>query len=207
MSITAPLGFAAGGGHVGIKPGELLTAPSSWRPQRHQPAPLASSRGISRLRRSVLASRAHLAASGGAARAIVLTSGNANAATGRQGLERAEGLCAVVARAVGAPVEEVLIAQTGLIGIPFAFEACADAVTGVCGSADASREGGKAAATAILTTDTVRKEFCGTFEGFTVGAMAKGAAMLAPNMATMLAVLTTDAACDPVPLVRCCERR
>jgi glutamate N-acetyltransferase/amino-acid N-acetyltransferase len=200
MSITAPLGFAAGGGHVGIKPGEL---PDCAVVVATTAAPACAAGVFTRnlaAAAPVLASRAHLAASGGAARAIVLTSGNANAATGRQGLERAEGLCAVVARAVGAPVEEVLIAQTGLIGIPFAFEACADAVTGVCGSADASREGGKAAATAILTTDTVRKEFCGTFEGFTVGAMAKGAAMLAPNMATMLAVLTTDAACDPVTL-------
>jgi glutamate N-acetyltransferase/amino-acid N-acetyltransferase len=200
VSITAPRGFAAGGGHVGIKPADLADC-AIVAATTELPAVAAGVFTQSLAAAApVVASRAHLAATGGVARAVVLTSGNANAATGRAGLERAEGLCEVVGRAFGAPATEVLIAQTGLIGIPFAFEGCADAVTAVCGSVDDSKQGGTDAAAAMLTTDTRRKEFHRAYDGFTVGAMAKGAAMLAPNMATMLAVLTTDAPCDAVTL-------
>jgi len=202
VSVVAPTGFGAAGGHVGIKPGEVpdcavvactLAAPASGAGVFTSNLAAAA---------PVVASRAHLAATAGLVRGVVVTSGNANAATGPAGLERAEGLCATVAASLGAPSDQVLIAQTGLIGVPFAFEQCTAGVQAVCAAIGSAAGDGDAAADAMLTTDTRRKQFAEAFDGFTVGAMAKGAAMLAPNMATMLAVLTTDAACDPLTLQR-----
>jgi glutamate N-acetyltransferase/amino-acid N-acetyltransferase len=150
----------------------------------------------------VIVSRAHLEASGSMAAGVVLTSGNANAATGLQGRAAADRLCEVVAGGIGADDHHVLVCQTGLIGVPFPI----DVVTGPLGSIVArlgpTREDAAAAATAILTTDTVAKEVLIEADGFSVGAMAKGAAMLAPHMATMLALVTTDARVDPDVLRR-----
>jgi glutamate N-acetyltransferase/amino-acid N-acetyltransferase len=202
LSVVAPKGFAATGGHVGIKPGALpdcavvtVTTP--------QPAVAA---GVFTTNLAAAApvqvSRAHLRASRGRARAVVLTSGNANAATGEQGMQRALGLCTAVGGALGAPTDQVLVAQTGLIGVPFAFESCTPSVTSMCREVASTPEAAAAAARAILTTDSVPKTFAREFDGFTVGAMAKGAAMLAPNLATMLCVLTTDASCEPDVLAK-----
>lgn len=148
----------------------------------------------------------------GTARAVVVNSGVANAATGERGREAARAMAAITAEAVGCPAEEVLVASTGVIGVhlplgPFRSGAPAAA-------AAASREGGAAAARAIMTTDTHPKECAVTFDGddvgypgarFTVGAMAKGSGMIMPDMATMIAVVTTDApvlACDLAPALR-----
>jgi glutamate N-acetyltransferase/amino-acid N-acetyltransferase len=145
----------------------------------------------------VQVSRAHLAETGGRAAGIVLTSGNANAATGPQGVAAARRLCELVAATLGAAAAEVLVAQTGLIGVAFPMAAVEAAVSPVVAARSSGREAAGRAAAAILTTDTVPKEATVQADGFTVGAMAKGAAMLAPNMATMLAVVTTDASCSP----------
>jgi glutamate N-acetyltransferase/amino-acid N-acetyltransferase len=145
----------------------------------------------------VQVSRAHLAASAGVARGVVITSGNANAATGVRGLAGATGLCAAVGRALGAPTNQVLVAQTGLIGVPFDFSSCEPAVAKLCATLGSEPDGASRAANAILTTDTRPKTATVEADGFRVGAMAKGAAMLAPNLATMLAIVTTDAACPP----------
>ncbi len=197
MSVVAPRGFAAAGAHLGIKssgaPDCAVVACTADEP--------ASAAGVftSNLAAAapVIVSRAHLAATAGHARAVVLTSGNANAATGEPGRRRAEGLCATVAGSPGAASDEVLVAQTGLIGIPFEFERCDAGLRDLCGAIGASTQHGDDAALAIMTTDTRPKSFSWTDGSFTVGAMAKGVAMLAPTMATMLAVLTTDAACAP----------
>jgi glutamate N-acetyltransferase/amino-acid N-acetyltransferase len=124
---------------------------------------------------------------------VVLTSGNANAATGDPGRHAATELCALVATGIGARTEEVLVCQTGLIGIPFPLEVAAPNVPGIVAARRGGPAAGERAARAILTTDTVPKQVTVLGDRFTVGGMAKGAAMLAPNMATMLAVLTTDA--------------
>jgi glutamate N-acetyltransferase / amino-acid N-acetyltransferase len=202
VSVVAPKGFAAAGGHVGIKPGSTadcaVVAVTTDRP--------ASAAGVFTTNLAAAApvqvSRSHLRTSGGLARAIVVTSGNANAATGPAGIDRALGLCATVGGALGAPTDQVLVAQTGLIGVSFAFESCEPGVAALCAAATATEECAAAAATAILTTDTGPKTFERAYDGFTLGAMAKGAAMLAPNLATMLCVLTTDAACEPDVLAR-----
>jgi len=123
----------------------------------------------------------------------VLNSGNANCATGAD-VDVAEQMCALTAKGVGCAPDEVLVCSTGLIGIPLALAPLESGISALAGRLDAV--GGPAAARAIMTTDTVPKEVVVEGDGWTIGGMAKGAAMLAPNMATMLAVLTTDAAID-----------
>jgi glutamate N-acetyltransferase / amino-acid N-acetyltransferase len=125
---------------------------------------------------------------------VVLNSGNANACTGAPGRSDAEQTCALVADHLGTDPQHVLVCSTGLIGIPLPMHAVE---AGVPKLAAALGPDGAAAAEAIRTTDTVRKEALVDAGPFTVGGMAKGAAMLAPSMATMLAVLTTDAVAEP----------
>ena len=125
---------------------------------------------------------------------MVLNAGNANACTGAPGRADAERTCALVAEQLGCEPREVLVCSTGLIGIPLPMHAVED---GIAPLAAALGPDGAAAAEAIRTTDTVRKETVVDAGPFTVGGMAKGAAMLAPSMATMLAVLTTDAVAEP----------
>lgn len=151
----------------------------------------------------VLTTLAHLAAAGGRAAAVVLNSGNANAATGAAGLEASRNTCLTAARELGCAPEEVLVCSTGLIGIPLPVERILAQLPNVAGAR--RPDGDKDAAQAILTTDTRAKEATERGNGWTVGAMAKGAAMLSPRLespphATMLAVLTTDAEVDHATL-------
>ncbi len=201
MSVTTPAGFVAAGVHCGVKPDAAaldlavvatddavaVTAAAVFTSNRAPAAP-------------VEVSRAHLAATGGRAAAVVLNSGNANAATGSTGREHAERTCALVAEALGCAPEEVLVCSTGLIGIPLDIDAVVSGIEPLAAARGADVTSGEAAATAILTTDTVPKQVVIGRPGFAIGGMAKGAAMLAPNMATMLAVLTTDAAIGPADL-------
>jgi glutamate N-acetyltransferase/amino-acid N-acetyltransferase len=146
----------------------------------------------------VQVSRAHLAATGGYASAVVINSGNANAATGAPGREQAERTCALVADGLGCRPEEVLVCSTGLIGIPLPFPALESGIPPLLGARDTG--GFPDAAIAMLTTDLGPKDVIRTAEGFVVRGIAKGAAMLAPDMATMLAVLATDAEATPADL-------
>lgn len=136
----------------------------------------------------------------GCMRAIVINSGNANAATGQEGMRTCAAEASIVAEAVGCPPGEVLVASTGVIGVQLPT---APFQTGVPQAAAAlSTAAGHDAACAIMTTDTRPKECAIAFDGapfghegttFTVGGMAKGSGMIMPNMATMIAVITTDA--------------
>lgn len=191
--VTAPLGFKAAAVAAGIKPQgldlALLVADEScavaavFTTNRAQAAP-------------VTVSRAHVAI--GRARAVVVNAGCANAATGAAGLADARETASLVAAAIGCPPEEVVVASTGVIGVPLRMEALRSGIPAAV--AGLSREGGALAARAIMTTDTRAKEVVVEFGlgGGTarVGGMAKGAGMIAPRMATMLAVFTTDAAVD-----------
>jgi glutamate N-acetyltransferase/amino-acid N-acetyltransferase len=198
VSVTAAAGFVGSGVACGIKEsgdtdlslvatadGQPVVAAAVFTANKSTAAP-------------VVVSRLHLEATGGRAAAVILNSGNANAATGAAGKDAAERMCAAAAKELGCAPEEVLVCSTGLIGIPLPVEKIEDAAPAL--AAARSIDGGRGAAQAILTTDTHAKEVVVRGSGFTVGGMAKGAAMLAPNMATMLAVLTTDAAVDPEPL-------
>ncbi len=132
---------------------------------------------------------------GGRLSAIVVNSGNANACTGIQGLKDAETMASLGAAAVGCPVEETFVCSTGVIGQCLPMD---QIVRGIHEAAGRLREdGGPEAARAILTTDTVPKEAVVSMEVegrlVHVGGMAKGAGMIGPQMATMLAILATDA--------------
>lgn len=162
----------------------------------------------------VRVSREHLEEGGagapayGCARAVVINSGIANAATGEIGLENARKTAELVGEAVGCPADEVLVASTGVIGqhlrlAPFA-EGVPAALTAMSAAAGPVERAslGLTAARAIMTTDTRPKHGAVSFSGddigypgvtFTVGGMCKGAGMIMPNMATMIAVITTDA--------------
>lgn len=136
----------------------------------------------------------------GCARAVIVNSGIANAATGEPGREAARTTAALVADAVGCTEDEVLVASTGVIGVQLDLGPFKTGIPAAL--AAATPAGGASAARAIMTTDTHPKECAVTFAGdeigypgitFTVGGMAKGSGMIMPNMATMISVLTTDA--------------
>ncbi len=197
MGVTEAQGFVAAGVAAGIKPdgqldlslvatadGRPVTAAAVFTDNKMTAAP-------------VLVSADHLAATGGRATAVILNSGNANAATGAQGRADAEAMCAATADRLGCAPEGVLVCSTGLIGIPLPIDTILAGIPAVV--AERHDDGGVPAAEAIRTTDTQRKETVVTVGGTAavVGGMAKGAAMLAPSMATMLAVLTTDADAEP----------
>jgi glutamate N-acetyltransferase/amino-acid N-acetyltransferase len=205
MSVNAPKGFAANGVHCGIKasgdPDLSLVATSDG-------APVAAAGVFTQNKMTaapVVTTRDHLAATGGRAAAVVLNSGCANAATGERGVADAEEMCALVATALGCEPDEVLVCSTGLIGYHLPMDAIRAGAAGLVAGRRDDPQGAIAAAEAIRTTDTVRKETAVRGPGFVVGGMAKGAAMLAPNMATMLAVLTTDAAVAPERLQQALE--
>ncbi len=194
---TVP-GFVASGVACGIKEGGApdlaLVATADGRPV---PAAGVFTSNLAAAA-PVQVSRAHLAATGGYASAVVINSGNANAATGATGREQAEQTCALVAEGLGCRPEEVLVCSTGLIGIPLPFAALRSGISPLVAARDAG--GFPAAAVAMMTTDLGPKDLVHPAGGFVVRGIAKGAAMLAPNMATMLAVLATDAAATPAEL-------
>jgi glutamate N-acetyltransferase / amino-acid N-acetyltransferase len=198
VSITAAQGFVAGGIACGIKesgaPDIALVATDD-----HAPVPAAAV-FTSNLAQAapVQVSRAHLA--DGHAAAVILSSGNANAATGEPGRRDARRMCELTSEGIDVAPSDVLVCSTGLIGIPMPMAALEVGIPKLCGVL--TRDGGLDAAQAMLTTDTVRKEAIAAAGVAVVGGMAKGAAMLSPAMATMLAVLTTDAAADPEVLQR-----
>ncbi|MBA2610222.1 MAG: bifunctional glutamate N-acetyltransferase/amino-acid acetyltransferase ArgJ [Actinobacteria bacterium] len=193
MSVTAAKGFVAAGTASGIKadgiPDMALVATED-----HQPVAAAAVFTTNLAAAApVQVSRTHLAATGGRAAAVILNAGNANAATGEAGRATAQGACDLVAAELRCESDQVLVCSTGLIGIPLDLWPFEKTVPALASELASTSNAANDAAEAILTTDTVRKEAVVVASGITVGGMAKGAAMLSPNMATMLAVLTTDA--------------
>lgn len=202
MSVTTPAGFVAAGGSCGLKdsgaPDLALVATTDGIP-----VPTAAVFTSNKLTAApVRTSHEHLESTGGLASAVIVNSGNANAATGAQGLADAEAMCAAVATELGRAPQEVLVCSTGLIGIPLPVEKVIAGIPGVVAARRTTPDGAVAAAEAMRTTDTHRKEAVASAGAATVGGMAKGAAMLSPHMATMLAVLTTDAAVGPTVIQR-----
>ena len=143
----------------------------------------------------ILVTKAHLEAPGGIARAVIMNSKNANTCNA-DGVEKAEAMCALAAKELGISSDEVLVASTGVIGQILPIEPIADNVSAL--AEGITYDGNERAATAIMTTDTVKKEYAVEFEldGKTcrLGGMAKGSGMIHPNMATTLNFITTDAA-------------
>ena len=190
MTVTAAAGFVASGVHAGIRreqkdlalvrsttPG---TGAAMWTQNRVQAAP-------------VTVSKRHLETT--EPQAVVINSGVANAATGAQGDADAAATAATAAALLGLRPEQVLVLSTGVIGAPLPLERIQQGLIGA--AAALSADGGDDAAEAILTTDTKTKTAVARGAGFTVGGMAKGSGMIHPNLATMLAVVTTDYPLEP----------
>ncbi len=127
------------------------------------------------------------------ARAVVICSGNANACTGEQGIADAERMAELVALELGCSPQQVLVASTGVIGRPLPMPILEAGIPKAVRAAKGGREAFNDAAHAILTTDTKIKVSTRTFRGYTIAGFAKGAAMIGPNMATMLGFILTDA--------------
>jgi glutamate N-acetyltransferase / amino-acid N-acetyltransferase len=199
LGVTAAAGFGAAAVACGLKPG----ARADLALVVGDPGTVAAGVFTTNLvvAAPVVWSRARLAESADA-RVVVLNAGNANACTGPAGDAAVLATVRRAAAELGCRPEQVLVCSTGVIGVPLDVAKVADGVAKAAVSLD--RSGGQAAAEAILTTDTVAKQAGVRVPGgVTVAGMAKGAAMLAPALAphaTMLAVLTTDAAAEPATL-------
>ena len=200
MSVTGPTGFRAGGMAIGIKGGGV---PDLAMVATEDGQPVAAA-GVFTSNLAAAApvqiSRSHLASTGGRAAAVVVNSGNANAATGEQGRRDASRMAELTASGIGCRTQEVLVCSTGLIGFYLPTATFETGIPKLAAELDGSALGGEAAARAMMTTDTRMKTTSVQGAGFRIGGIAKGAAMLAPNMATMLAVLTTDADVAPALL-------
>ena len=195
MTVTAPAGFRAAGVPAGLKAsgardvavvvndGPDFSAAGVVTSNRIKAAPVLWTE-------QVLTS--------GQLRAVVLNAGGANACTGPEGFADTHHTAEYAAETLGCGAVEIAICSTGLIGERLPMDALLDGV----GKAIAalSPEGGADAADAIRTTDSVSKTAVATAAGVTVGGMAKGAGMLAPGLATMLCVITTDAVATPAEL-------
>lgn len=192
MSVTAPAGFRAAGVTAGLK--------ASGRPDialvvNDGPKSVAAAVYTSNRCKANPVLWSERASADGRARAVVLNSGGANCYTGPEGYATTVATAEQVAAGLGCDVTDVVVCSTGLIGEQLDRKRLASGV----GAAleELSPEGGSAAAAAIMTTDTRPKTvLVGTPQGWGVGGMAKGAGMLAPGLATMLVVLTTDADVD-----------
>ena len=188
-AITAPLGFSAAAQTAGIKESGL---PDLALLVSDRPAAAAALFTTSQTQAAPLAvSRRHIA--DGALRGAIINSGNANCATGAQGVADAEAMTRLAAANIGCEASEVFVNSTGIIGhfLPMALIHAAVPLL------EPRSDGGADFARAIMTTDTFAKEAVASFEvngrSYTIGGCAKGAGMIHPNMATMIALCATDA--------------
>ena len=192
MSVTDPKGFTAAGVAAGLKSsgnkdvclvvntGPIKAAAAVFTSNRVEAAPVTWSRQV---------------LTGGVVEAVVLNSGGANCCTGPQGFQDTHATAELVATTLAIDAAKVAVCSTGLIGLRLPM---AKINQGILDAASAlSEAGGHDAALAIMTTDSVSKTSSKNGPGFCVGGMAKGAGMLAPSLATMLVVVTTDAIADP----------
>jgi glutamate N-acetyltransferase / amino-acid N-acetyltransferase len=191
MSVTSAKGFRAAGIAAGIKAsanpdlalvvndGPLTAAAGVFTSNRVKAAPVVWSEQVLK---------------GGQVKAVVLNSGGANACTGPAGFQDTHKTAEETAALLEASAAEIAVCSTGLIGVRLPMDALLSGLKTAAGALAA--DGGPAAATAIMTTDTVAKTAQARGTGYVVGGMAKGAGMLAPGLATMLVVITTDAVAD-----------
>ena len=190
MSVTAAEGFVAAGCHAGIKRRKFDMALLAT--EDRQPVSCAAVFTQNKFAAPpVELDRATLEANGGKAAAVIVNSGNANAGTGLPGYKNAQLMAASTGEALRVANSHVLVCSTGIIGTPLPMEPILAATPRLVHKL--SVEGGHDAARGILTTDHEAKEVVIRGSNFTLGGMAKGCGMIAPNMATMLAFLTTDA--------------
>ncbi|MSQ23022.1 MAG: bifunctional glutamate N-acetyltransferase/amino-acid acetyltransferase ArgJ [Chloroflexi bacterium] len=193
-SVTSPKGFRAGAASAGVKEGTNRLDLALVVADR----PCVAHAIFTRCRvvgATVLVSRERIRS--GRAQGIVINSGNANACTGQDGLLAAESMASTAAEHMGIDPSLMLVASTGVIGVPFPIDRVVAGIPRIKPTAD----GGHDAARAIMTTDLVPKESARTVEiggrRITVAGMAKGSGMIHPDMATLISVITTDARLEP----------
>jgi glutamate N-acetyltransferase/amino-acid N-acetyltransferase len=199
--ITAAHGFLASGVAAGIKASGALDVTLIVSEREASVAAVFTTNQVQAA--PVVLSRDHVRESGGRARAVIINSGCANACTGSQGMAAARATVEAVAALVGCPENQVIVCSTGVIGVDLPSD---KVIAGATAAHASLGRNGAAAARGIMTTDVAPKESsvevttpAGTFR---VGGIAKGAGMIEPNMATMLAFVTTDAAVSPALLDR-----
>lgn len=196
--VCAPKGFVAGGLHCGVRKNKdkkdlamiacetPCTAAAMYTQNKVFGAPIA-------------VTREHL--KDGTAQAVVCNSGNANTCNA-DGVQKAKAMAALAAEALGLAPKDIIVASTGVIGQPLDLTPIEQGIRTL--APQLSKEGGLAAAQAIMTTDTIHKEVAVEFKldgkAVRIGAIAKGSGMIHPNMATMLSFITTDVAIDREPL-------
>jgi glutamate N-acetyltransferase / amino-acid N-acetyltransferase len=190
MSVTRAQGFLASGVHCGIR----KARPDLALLRSTAPATGAALFTANRVKAApVVISQEHLEHA--QPQAVVVNSGVANAATGLRGELDARATASEAARLLGVDTEQVLVLSTGVIGAPLPLARVLPGLTKAAFALSAS--GGADAAAAIMTTDTRPKQAHAAGPGFSVGGMAKGSGMIHPNLATMLAVVTTDYPLEP----------
>lgn len=191
MSVTFPAGFRAAGVTAGLKDSgnkDVALVVNDG------PLDIAAAVFTSNRCKANAVLWSEQAIRDGHAKAVILNSGGANCYTGASGFQTTHATAELVGELVGAGAVDVLVCSTGLIGVTLHQDRLIAGVRAV--SDQLSRDGGTNAAEAIMTTDTRAKQSLVRTEGWSVGGMAKGAGMLAPALATMLVVITTDAAVD-----------
>ncbi|GAA4837138.1 bifunctional glutamate N-acetyltransferase/amino-acid acetyltransferase ArgJ [Garicola koreensis] len=196
MSITAAAGFQAAGVTAGLKSaGKDVALVRNTGPDKHAAAVFTTNRIA-----AAPVQWSRQAISDGRADAVALNSGGANACTGAPGFADTHTTAEHLAESLGLSDADVLVCSTGLIGERLNMPVLLDGITSAAETLSNDDAAATAAAEAILTTDTVTKTGVVGGRGFTIGGMAKGAGMLAPGMATMLSVITTDASISAADL-------
>jgi glutamate N-acetyltransferase/amino-acid N-acetyltransferase len=194
-TITTPQGFSAGATYAGIKKknDDVLDLGIVYS---QEPCTVAGVFTTNKVKSAAVVLDQQALKKKKKFSAVVVNSGCANSSTGEQGLEDAFEMAAVTGKALGLEPEEVLVASTGVIGVPLPMESIREGVNKIV----LSPEGGHEFTRAIMTTDTVQKEIAFAVKtkehSFTVAGVAKGSGMIHPNLATMLVFITTDAAVE-----------
>ena len=199
---TAAQGFSATGEHMGIRRNRTRRDVALIVSEVPASAACVYTQNLVK-GAPILVTQKHV--ENGIAQAVICNSGNANTCNAN-GVEIAEGMCALVEKYIGVKAEDVIVASTGVIGQPMTLEPFQKNFGKLADSLEDTPAGGTRAAEAIMTTDTVSKEVAVRFalggKMCKLGGISKGSGMIAPNMATMLCFLTTDAAISPVALKR-----
>lgn len=191
QGVTAPKGFLASGIHCGLKKNNLkLDLALIYSEVQANAAGIYTKNKVKGA--PIYITKEHL--SNKKAQAIIVNSGNANTCNGSDGLVKAKRMAELQGKALRLKTSDILVASTGVIGVPLNIDAIKDGIPML--TERLSKEGYEDAATAIMTTDTYKKQLAFEFKikdkVVTIGAMAKGSGMIEPNMGTMLSFITTD---------------
>ena len=199
MSLTPPQGFLFSARSAGIKASGKPDLALALAPDGAAAAAMFTRNQV--VAAPVTIGRDHLRRSGGRVRAVIVNAGNANCATGKQGLQAAKRVCSELGSQLKIKPEQVFPSSTGIIGVPLPTEKVSSALPGSIASASSTPDALNDFAHAILTTDTHAKISCQSIahrgKSATLVGVAKGAGMIHPNMATMLVYLFTDIAASP----------